>query len=236
VAGETYNGWTKKFLSALGAPATHDNLVCIYAVIQSESTSIHWNPLAITGAGVPGNSVGVGNFDDEVTGIAATVNFLSANGPQNYPGNIVHPLQTGNGQQAFAGFVHTGAWTGILNSRWSDIWYRDYDDAHLQAAVGSSPLLADPGHGEGDIGAVQDITPVPTISTVFDAVNSLIGTFTDVAHFFAILGKGETWVRIGEVVGALFLFAIAVKMVNDDIGVFAAGSGTLKRVAAVAAL
>lgn len=211
MAVETYEGWTKKFLSALGAPANNENLAAIYSIILSESTTIHWNPLAITGAGAPGNSVGVGNFTSEAEGIRETVNFLNTPGAQDYPGRIVKPLQAGNGRQALAGFDQTGSWT---NSKFALASY-----PNILANIKTFgdpvryPLHADPGVGEGDIGSVSsalgDILPTPDIDP--------LAGLAAIGHFFSLLAEGSTWVRIGEVLGGTILLALAFGIVNQDI-------------------
>lgn len=214
---ETWGGWTTKFLHAIGAPVTDSNYAAIYAVIAHEGTSITWNPLAITGAGTPGNSVGVGNFADEATGIKETVNFLSAVGAQDYPGRILVPLRGGNGRLALSGFDATGAWSGDFPGAY-DSYTLYLNDSKPDGPYGHSPLLADPGHGQGDIGAVEDITPgIPTISDVLDSINGLLGAFKAVGEFFGELLKEQTWVRIGEILGGVLILGLAISLVNKDI-------------------
>lgn len=236
---ETYEGWTRKFLSALGAPAAPSNLAAIYAIIASEGTSITWNPLAITGAGVPGNSVGVGNFPDEATGIRETINFLHTNGAQDYPGRIVKPLQVGNGRAAMQGFDATGAWTGSKKA--FDIFNQIAKGGFPQTGgdqgignlnyYGARPLLADPGHGQGDIGSAKG-----GITDVLGIPNPLSG-LEAIGHFFAVLGQGSTWVRIGEILGGIILFAFAVGVLRNDIYAPAReGAGLVKRAMEVGAI
>ncbi len=230
--GETWSGWSHKFLSALGAPANPSNLACLYAIIESEGTSITWNPLAITGAGVPGNSVGVGNFPDEATGIRETVNFLNTNGAQDYPGRIVHPLQVGDGARALHGFDLTGAWAGDFPGAYS--LYKNFTDgtySDVEKVIGSSPLLADPGHGQGDIGATSG-----AITDVLGVPNPLSG-LEAIGHFFAVLGEGSTWVRIGEILGGTILLAFAFGIARNDIyAPIRGGTSLVKRATEVGAL
>lgn len=207
---ETYKGWATKFLGALGAPVVDSNLLALYSIIQSEGTSINWNPLAITGAGVPGNSVGVGNFPDEVSGITATVNFLNTPGSANYPGRIVAPLKTGNGHQAILGFDATGSWT---NSKVALQFFNTISGGGgpTIAQIGNDPLLADPGHGLGDPGGVSG-----SVGAVF-GVPSLDTGLAAIGHFFGILADGKTWIRVGEIIGGVLLIALAFGLVNKDI-------------------
>ena len=80
----TYGRWAAKFLRALGAPVTRNNLVVMVAWQSAEGTMASWNPLATTYP-MPGatdfNSVGVKNYTSLVQGIKAIILTL---GSPNY--------------------------------------------------------------------------------------------------------------------------------------------------------
>lgn len=71
--------WTR-VLGNLGAAATQTNIESLQAWSRREGTRAHWNPLATTKGGYPGetnfNSAGVKNYPDEATGALATADTL----------------------------------------------------------------------------------------------------------------------------------------------------------------
>lgn len=213
MAAETYEGWTRKFLSALGAPPTNENLAAIYSIIAQEGSTFTWNPLAISGAGTGANSSGVGNLPDEATGITATVNFLNTAGANDYPGRIVAPLRSGNGRQALSGIDASGAWAGDFPNAYS--LYTEYLGA--LPATGARPLPS-----QQDIGAAQDATPlIPSPGAVVGAVtnplDSIASVLGSVGHFFSLLTQGSTWVRIGEILGGIIILYFAYNILSKDI-------------------
>jgi hypothetical protein len=147
---------------------------------------------------------------DETTGIIKTVNFLHAPGNQDYPGRVVAPLQKGDGLGALHGMDLTGAWSGDFPAAY-DSYNLFVKDAAADGPYGHSPLLADPGHGAGDIGAAKG-----GITDVLGIPNPLSG-LEAIGHFFALLGQGATWVRIGEILGGAILFAFAVGLFRNDV-------------------
>jgi hypothetical protein len=225
---ETWGSWSTKFLKALGAPASKENLACLYAIIGHEGTKFTWNPLAISGGGSGSNSSGVGNFPDEATGIRNTVNFLNTPGAQDYPGRIVKPLQTGDGLKALHGIDATGAWSGDFPGAY-DSYNLFVKDSSATGPYGNSPLLADPGHGAGDIGAASG-----SITDVLGVPNPLSG-LEAIGHFFSILGEGSTWVRVGEVMGGVIILAFAFGILRNDIyAPVKAGSGLIDKAKTIA--
>lgn len=208
--GETYNGWTTKFLQALGAPANKENLACIYAVIDGEGTQYHWNPLAIDG-GTLGNSSGVGNFPDEKTGIMETVNFLNTQGANNYPGLIVKPLQTGDGATAIQGIDKSGAWGSSKNDL---VTYAQLMNGQRNIdTVGKLLLPSDPNPGASAEGAVKgDVGSVLGVN-----VPDPLAGLAAIGHFFSVLSTGSTWVRVGEVLGGVIILAFAIGIMRNDI-------------------
>ena len=74
-----YGRWAAKFLPAIHAPVTHNNLVVMVAWQSAEGTTATWNPLATTYS-MPGatefNSVGVRNYASLRDGIHAVVGTL----------------------------------------------------------------------------------------------------------------------------------------------------------------
>lgn len=79
-AGSDREGWSSDLLSALGLPATSENLRALEAWVEAEGTSAAFNPLATT-QNMPGatnfNSVGVKNYASYGDGLAATVRTLT---------------------------------------------------------------------------------------------------------------------------------------------------------------
>lgn len=75
----SYGEWASAFLSALGAPASRNNLVAVVAWEAAEGTQATWNPLATT-KDWPGattyNSHGVRNYPSMSDGIGATIATL----------------------------------------------------------------------------------------------------------------------------------------------------------------
>ncbi|MGH2758062.1 MAG: coiled-coil domain-containing protein [Actinomycetota bacterium] len=75
----SYGAWASSFLTALGAPASRDNLVAVVAWEAAEGTMATWNPLATTIAmpeATVYNSHGVKNYRSKEQGIEASIMTL----------------------------------------------------------------------------------------------------------------------------------------------------------------
>lgn len=98
-------------LAGLGAPASEGNLRFLSAWFARENTAASYNPLATTldyGSNTRFNAVGVRNYQDFATGVAATINTLLHSG---YPG-IVADLLAGDGRAAGQQHGELSRWSG----------------------------------------------------------------------------------------------------------------------------
>jgi hypothetical protein len=79
----SYGRWAEKFLPAIAAPASRNNLVVMVAWQAAEGTMASWNPLATTYS-MPGatsfNSIGVKNYRSLTQGIRAIALTLQTTG------------------------------------------------------------------------------------------------------------------------------------------------------------
>lgn len=98
-------------LAGLSAPLTVSSLTFLQSWMAREGTSASFNPLATTldyGSNTRFNSVGVRNYADMATGVAATVATLVGSG---YP-NIVAALRAGDGHAAGQQHDELARWSG----------------------------------------------------------------------------------------------------------------------------
>jgi hypothetical protein len=107
----TEGQWAAKFLKALGAPVTRNNLVVMVAWQSAEGTMATWNPLATTYP-MPGatdfNSVGVKNYTSLAQGIRAIV--LTLGSPNyGYP-SVVSDLRTSADPVVTAEAINASGW------------------------------------------------------------------------------------------------------------------------------
>lgn len=115
--------WAKSFLQGIGAPVTDANLHAIVSWIQAEGGNAHWNPLNTTHE-APGatdyNSVGVKDYPDFETGLAAaieTLNFGADHGLYGYR-EIRYSLRSARRAGLTLRAVETSIWgTGGLALR-----------------------------------------------------------------------------------------------------------------------
>jgi hypothetical protein len=107
----TYGRWAAKFLNALGAPVSRNNLVVMVAWQSAEGTMATWNPLATTYQ-MPGatefNSVGVKNYTSLAQGIQAII--LTLGSPNyGYP-SVVSDLRASADPVVTAEAINASGW------------------------------------------------------------------------------------------------------------------------------
>jgi len=107
----TYGRWATKFLPAIGAPVSQNNLIVMVAWQSAEGTTASWNPLATTYS-MPGasgfNSVGVQNFASLAQGIQAIAMTLKSAG-HGYQA-IVSDLQASAAPMVTATAINASDW------------------------------------------------------------------------------------------------------------------------------
>src|SRR5205823_14688638 len=107
----TYGQWAEKFLPAISAPVSQNNLVAMVAWQSAEGTMASWNPLATT-YDMPGatdfNSVGVKNYTSVAQGVQAVVRTLENPG-HGYEA-IVGNLQAAADPMVTAGAINASDW------------------------------------------------------------------------------------------------------------------------------
>jgi hypothetical protein len=107
----TYGRWAGRFLKAIGAPVSQNNLVAMVAWQSAEGTMASWNPLATTYS-MPGatafNSVGVRNYTSLEQGIQAIVFTLQSPG-HGYE-NILADLRASADPAVTAGAINASDW------------------------------------------------------------------------------------------------------------------------------
>jgi len=110
---QTYGGWARLFLSALGAPDCGDNLLVVVAWEAQEGTSAAFNPLATTHV-MPGatdfNSVGVKNYVSLEQGLQATVETLAGGSSSYGYGAVIDALRGCDSASGTAQWVNASSW------------------------------------------------------------------------------------------------------------------------------
>lgn len=163
-------------LDGLGAPATDENVQFLLAWFAREGTKAAFNPLATTlnyGSNTKFNSVGVRNYADEQTGVAATVQTL-----RGYPG-IVGDLKKGNARGAATG--HPDEF-----SRWSGGGYTSIAYGGVGDTIGAAST-AGGGTGAGSDSALPpNATPQQLEAYVRDHYPEMAG-FLDIPEIRGIL-------------------------------------------------
>jgi len=110
---QTYGGWARLFLSALGAPDCGDNLLVVVAWEAQEGTSAAFNPLATTHV-MPGatnfNSVGVKNYVSLAQGVQASVETLVGGSSGYGYGAVIDALRGCASASATAQWVNVSSW------------------------------------------------------------------------------------------------------------------------------
>jgi hypothetical protein len=176
--------FAKAVLAQLGAPASDSNIAFLVGMMQREGGTATFNPLNSTLV-MPGSSsynpVGVQNYPDAPTGVAATAHTL-ANG--YYP-NIIADLRAGDGQRA--------ANEGADLSKWSGGGYRSIQPDSSSAGTtiaGSSDgggfdwtAVVVPFAAAADAAGVSVPNPLDALS----AVASLLAKFVDPRVWLRVL-------------------------------------------------
>lgn len=114
----TRNDWLHKLYDALGVPHTNRNAWAGVSWIRAEGGEANWNPLNTTQK-MPGstdyNSVGVQEYPDFETGLAATVKTITQTNPELGYAEILHHLRRSDPARQTLKAVEASSWgTGGL--------------------------------------------------------------------------------------------------------------------------
>lgn len=163
-----------KVLDGLGAPATDENVSFLLAWFAREGTKAAYNPLATTlnyGSNTKFNSVGVRNYADEATGVAATVKTL-----QGYPG-IVSDLKVGN--------THGAAYNHPAEfSKWSGGGYTSIAWGGVGDTVGGN--AATPGGAGGGSGGASSPAGLAPNASPAEVEGYIRSNYPEMAGFLNI--------------------------------------------------
>lgn len=199
--------WAIALLQRLGISPNEQNVSALVAWQQAEGTRARYNPLATTQP-APGadnfNSVGVKDYATQDQGLDATVKTLR-NG--NYP-NILSALKSGTAYDVGNAVLHSpwGTGSGLLSVLQS-------------ASVPHSPPPGKDGAHKGGfannlLGILEPTNPFSTGGSgkVPDplGVGHVVGGAISAGEFLGKLGEGDTWKRVGYVVGGGLLGVIGI--------------------------
>lgn len=175
----SWAGWSRRFLQALQAPVSTENMRFVLGWLKAENPadSYSWNPLATTlRTGGALRSGGVQAYKDELSGIQATVQTIQS----GQYGAIRRALTTNAGSQK--------AWDALRASPWDAGHYASVPRVPATTSSDQQRLVV--GAKKGGGGGVLD-----------DAGDAALGIGKQALDPFGLLGVGKSPLDVGGAVG-----------------------------------